>query len=225
MITDEELRSAAASAAQKINDCLPLPYECTHQYSKSFEKQIDKIIQHLKHPIRQRIIQTAACFILIASLGFGSVMVVSADVREAVIEWIRCAYEDVYIYFTEGSIRSSATQNKRYTVTWVPDGYTLVDQFDTSTDDIYVFQNEQERFLSFQYMNASNGGTLMVEKGSGDDRQIEFDNHSADIYLDENPDEDNVLTWEIDNTLFCICGNLSEDELVQMAKSVVLVED
>lgn len=220
MITDAELRSAAAKAAQKINDSLPAPSECNHKYSKKFENKMHKILFQLEHPIRKHILQTAACFLLILSLGFGSVMVVSAEAREAVIEWIRCAYETVYVYFTEGSPTSSRGYDEKYIVKWVPDGYTLITQQDAGNGNIYLFQNEKKEDLCFQYMNASDGGSLMIEKGTGITQQIEFNNHSADIYIAGDSDEYNIITWKIDDVLFCISGNLSEDELVQMAKSV-----
>ena len=91
---------------------------------------------------------------------------------------------------------------------------------DVGNGEISVFQNEDEEVVSFQYMNASNGGSIMIEKDAGIARQIEFNNHAADIYIAEDSGEHNILTWEIDDVLFCISGNLTENVLIQMAESV-----
>ena len=65
MITDEMLAQAAAELADAINESLPSPSECTHQFSPRFEKKMKRLIRKSHHPIFYRTLRTVASIILV----------------------------------------------------------------------------------------------------------------------------------------------------------------
>ena len=54
MITDEMLAQAAAELADAINESLPDPSECNHQFSPRFERKMKRLIHGTNHPIMYR---------------------------------------------------------------------------------------------------------------------------------------------------------------------------
>ena len=96
MITDEMLSEAARKAAIRINDSLPVPAECDHQFSAKFDRRMKKLIHLSNHPIRYRLLRSAAMIALVLFLGFGSVLSVSVEAREVVLGWIKQQYETFY---------------------------------------------------------------------------------------------------------------------------------
>ena len=59
MITDEMLSEAARTAAIRINDSLPVPAECDHQFSAKFDRRMKKLILASQSPRRRGILETA----------------------------------------------------------------------------------------------------------------------------------------------------------------------
>lgn len=54
------LAQAAAELADAINESLPDPSECSHQFSPRFEKKMKRLIRKSHHPIFYRTLRTVA---------------------------------------------------------------------------------------------------------------------------------------------------------------------
>ena len=219
-ITDEILRQAADKAMIKLNEQLPDPKECSHEFSPKFEKKIKKITQRVSHPILYRVLQIAACFIVIFSLSFGSVLAVSSEAREAFSSWLKEVYETVYVYISTGNSAAAKDETKGYQLTWLPDGYALDLQMVLSDGKISDFSNNLGQLISFQYLSKSEQSKLMVERKEDSEHHVTINGTPADVYISANPEGDSVIIWEDHGTLLCISGNLSESDLIQMATSV-----
>lgn len=224
-ITDEMLRCAATKAMLKLNKQLPDPEKCSHEFSPTFEKKIKKITQRISHPILYRVLQIAACFIVVFSLGFGSVLAVSAEAREAFSSWIKEVYETVYVYISTENRTSEKYEKEAYQPTWLPEGYTFDSQIVVSDGKINDYINEQGQLISFQSISKSEQSGLMVEINEGSEHQVAINGIMADVYIAENLGEDSVIIWEDHGTLLCISGNLLEEDLIQIAASVTVVDD
>ena len=96
MITDEMLAQAAAELADAINESLPDPSECTHQFSPRFEKKMKRLIRKTHHPFFYRTLRTVASIVLVILIGFGSTLAVSAEAREIVFGWVKQQVDDLY---------------------------------------------------------------------------------------------------------------------------------
>lgn len=87
MITDKMLAQAAAELATAINESLPDPKDCTHEFSAEFERKMKRITRRANHPILYRTLRSVASIILVITIGFGSVLAVSAEARAACL-WL-----------------------------------------------------------------------------------------------------------------------------------------
>lgn len=96
MITDEMMAQAASELADAINESLPAPSECTHQFSPRFEKKMKRLIRRANHPTIYRALRSVASILLVIMIGFGSTLAVSAEAREIVFGWVKQQYENFY---------------------------------------------------------------------------------------------------------------------------------
>lgn len=99
MINDVSLRKAAAELATAVNENLPDPKECVHQFSPDFEKKIKRLTRKTKHPIIHHCLRNIASFLLIIIIGFCGVLAFSSDARATVFGWVKEQYRSFYEYF------------------------------------------------------------------------------------------------------------------------------
>lgn len=109
MINDEMLKQAAAELATAMNESLPDPEECVHQFSPEFEKKIKKLTRRANHPIIYRSFRSVASVLLVIIIGFCFVSAASAEARATVFGWVKEQYQSLYEYFFEGEIGGSET--------------------------------------------------------------------------------------------------------------------
>ena len=104
MITDTILTQAAAELATAMNESLPDPKECVHQFFPKFEKKIKRLTRRANHPILYSSLQSIASILLVVIIVFCSVLAVSAEARATVFGWAKEQYQSCYEYFFEGEI-------------------------------------------------------------------------------------------------------------------------
>lgn len=220
IITDKALHEASIKAAEKLGDILPLPEECSHNYSEKFEKSIKRLAHRTKHPAIYKAAQLAACFLLVFCVGFGSVMAVSAEAREAVFSCIKETYESFYIYFSQES--KSSSDYTDYILNWRPEGFYQTDVQDSPTGKNFIYSGSDDKIIVFSYINSSKDTILLAEGAEYIQHKKEINGNLADIYLSTNKDETNLIVWtdKKTGTLLYINGNVSEGELIKMAESV-----
>ena len=125
MISEEGLRAAASAADQAILCSLPTANECEHEFSKAFEKKMQRISRRAKHPILYRLPKQVACAFLIAVLADTSWLTFDVEARAAFFAWVKAQYEFFVEYRFEGDAPQDVTT---YELTWLPDGFELVKQ-------------------------------------------------------------------------------------------------
>lgn len=91
-------------------------------FSPEFEKKMCKLVRRADHPIRHRVAKAAACFLLTALIGGGSILALVPEARAAFVGWIRDVYETWFVYQYEGE-RRGASEDTVFLPTWVPEGY------------------------------------------------------------------------------------------------------
>ena len=69
-----------------------------HDFSPDFNRKMKKKLHRADHPIRYRVLQTAACFFVAIVLLGGSVLTFSAEARDAFMSWVREMYETWFVY-------------------------------------------------------------------------------------------------------------------------------
>ena len=133
MVTDEVLRQAAWDACVKMNDRLPKPEDCRHEFSQRFLRKMKKLLFRAAHPALCRVLRSAACIALVLLLGFGSVLCVSPEARAAVMDWVRQQYESFYEYVFPGT--GGTSEPKHYQPGWMPESFAFVTSIE---DDVQV---------------------------------------------------------------------------------------
>lgn len=224
MLTDEMLQKAATKAALKLNDNLPKPSECKHEFSKEFERKMQKIVRRTGHPYLYRVLQTAACFVLIATLSFGSVLVVSAEARAAVWGWIKETYEQFVVYFVEDESASSQSEVE-YQLEWLPEGYSFQQEIEDPFGKLILYSNSESQRLTFSYLDQSIDTVFLAEGVEYIQHHPVVNGAVADVYLATDENESNAIVW-VDSkteTLLYITGYVPEEDLIRMAESVTQV--
>jgi len=228
MISDAELKEAAAAVNQAMLDALPKPEECTHVFSPAFERKMRKLIRRVRHPLVYKSLQRAACLLIVFVLSAGLFLAFHTEARAAVVDWVREKVEDFYRYFApedgaeEDELESTAPGE--YCLGWIPEGYTLLFSDDLETSKLEMYINESGQALQFQSIKRGFSGAIQFGGGDYDEKTIVTDNLEASVYLSKNKDRGNVITWSESNgnILLYISAPLEEAELIRIAENIYL---
>lgn len=221
MITDEMLAQAAAELADAINESLPSPSECTHQFSPRFEKKMKRLIRKSHHPIFYRTLRTVASIVLVILIGFGSTLAVSAEAREIVFGWVKQQYENFYEYFFEGDI--APTESAKYQPGWMPEGCEFVTSYETAGGEVYVYTDAEDMLIQFSYTSEPDNETLFVDGVEYLKEEAIIHDRAGEFYIAQKEDKTNGLIWtdDTDTVLFFVSGNYDKETLVKIAESIV----
>lgn len=227
MISDAALKEAAFAVDQAMQDALPKPEECDHVFSPAFEKKMRKLIRKANHPVAYKVLNRAACALLVLVLSASLLLTFHPKARAAVVDWIKEKMGDFYHYFAPEKAsepEAEAATPEDYCLGWLPEGYTLL--FSNTTDrktEAYV--NDAGQILQFQCVYSSSG-SLAVGGGEYTEKQVMIGNLQAEIYLAKDNSRGNGIIWSANNgnILLCISAQLGEADLIKMAESVFIQE-
>lgn len=219
MITDEMIAEAAAELNEAMINSLPNPDECKHQFSKKFERQMEKLIFRVNHPIRYKVLSRVACIFLVILLGFTVVMSCSPTVRAAVFEWVKKAYESFYSYYFDAEVEE---RTNIYYIDSLPEGFVEITNTDDGGTHLYIYTNKQNELLVFTYSLNPDLSVFYMEKDGYLVKEIIVDGKRADLYISQDENLTNGIIWynEEDGFIFYISGPLDREELAKIAESV-----
>ena len=125
MITDEMLREAARESLEDYVNSLERDYDPAHphQFSKEFEKKIERLKRRANHPVFYKTMQRVASVVLAILIGGGAWLTVDVEARAAFFGWVKEVYETFFVYRFSGDADMS-TKTSNYEPNWIPDGYT-----------------------------------------------------------------------------------------------------
>ena len=213
------LQEACLMELEDIPSEEELSTDDTLTFSPAFEKKMKKLIRRTDHPIRYRVVQAAACFLLAALLG-GTVLAISPEARAAFVGWVREVYETWFVYRFEGESNNVISETQ-YRPTWLPEGYsqTLVPELDDQVNVLYT--DDAGDIILFAYSNRASS-LYLFPQGETESFKVMVKDISADFYVDKDPTEANLLVWESpeNDLIYWIAANLSMDDMIKIAKSV-----
>ena len=222
MISDERLREAARKVEESMLASLPEPEECEATFSPEFERKMEKLLHRADHPIRKRIMKAVACFLLAVLVGGGSVLTFSVEARAAFVTWVREVYETQFIYrFFQTN--EGTPVDRTYRPTWVPSDYQMTSESESNSRTTVIYKDSSGSLAVFTYFLDTASPVFQIEKdGTETYLQVHVNEMSAELYLDQDEDEQNVLIWldEINWVVFRISAPFGESELIKMAESV-----
>ena len=196
-----------------------------HDFSPEFERKMRKLVCRANHPIWYRAAQAAACFFLAALFSGCAVLAASAEAREVFTGWVREVYETSFIYRFFGPERE-ASAHVLYRPAYVPAGYQAKKEY-VSKDVLSIeYRSDAGELTVFTcFMNGASPVIQVVRDGTETYKQVSVNGMSAELYLDQDEGEANILIWtdEKEGTIFCLSSAVSEAELIIMAESVEAV--
>ena len=221
MLDELARRIMLDAARQEYGSLMDEPPE--HDFSPEFERKMRKLVCRANHPIWYRVARTAACLILAALLSGCAVLAISPQAREAFSGWVREVYETSFIYRFTG-IESETTGHLLYRPTYVPDGWQIEEEFVSGTliTDIVYHNDAGDLTVFTSFPKGVSPAIQVVGDGRETYKRVSVNGMSAELYLDWDEGEANVLIWkdETEGAIFCISSLLGETELVKIAESV-----
>ena len=220
-MNEEELSRAAARAAELLNEALPRPEDCNHEFSPRFRRKMRHLLFRQNHPVLMRGLQSAAVLFLTITVLFGSLLTVSTDAREFVSGWVKTRIETIYHFYYEGD--AAQTNSTEYVLGWIPDGYTIIDIFELPNEKWYTYASEDSNFtLTFLYSADSSGADIYMLDADCAQKEVTVNGLPATLYIPFS-DDSPAIVWEDreKGVFFLITAQVSEDTLIKMAENIV----
>lgn len=173
----------------------------------------------------QRGLRTAACFVLVTSVVFGSIMVGSPTARAAVVRWFTMEYDNHIAYDFKG--QESGTELGDWGITNLPENYQESERINLESMVCVLYDNgdtDMEIELNYQLLSEGNGFNLDNEWHTVSNVQI--NGKMGQLFTATEAGDTNMLFW-VDTTTghaFLLTSRLPCDVLLELAQSVSLVE-
>lgn len=205
----ENLRSAFEQIALEMIRSVP---ETEYRSSMKLEKFIEHLDQKCqrKIQIKKRIIIAIAVIIMALAIALQF---------EPVRRFIQEKFEEYTRVFFSTS--SEAPKNHYIADTFMvgalPDGFQLVDQVDMGVFTLYQFEDDTHYFRLQQYSVADYQSSLDTEYQ--DMERIEIGGHEGKLIQIDN---ETILIWTLEDSVFTLVGDLSRDDMIRIAGSIMI---
>lgn len=156
----------------------------------------------------------AACILICLSVGFAALMAIPT-VRASVWDSVVNFYEK-YIKFDFNVTSGGEETIGEYTLGYVPDGFVRISAEETALKNVYKYENGQSVF-NIRYRH-SKDNTVAYDDENGNIHIVKV--NGKDGYLIEYDGGRYSLTWQNDETVFTIDGNLSTEEMIKIAEKI-----
>lgn len=217
MITEEMMKQAAKEAGNIITDSLQTQEEYRYEFSKTFENNMENILQKAKHKKRKRLYKQVACYLAIFVVAGSSFLMLNQEARATFLYWLRGQYNGYmeYRYTGDGS-----AQQKAYVLTYIPEGYYEKEISEMEGMNIAIYHNDLGNQIAFMSSSGTDAISLFISDENA--QEVMVGNIKADYYQAEAEDENSVIVWYSADraTIFSISAALSKEEIVKIAESV-----
>ena len=211
------MKQAAKEAGNIITDSLQTQEEYRYEFSKTFENNMENILQKAKHKKRKRLYKQVACYLAIFVVAGSSFLMLNQEARATFLYWLRGQYNGYmeYRYTGDGS-----AQQKAYVLTYIPEGYYEKEISEMEGMNIAIYHNDLGNQIAFMSSSGTDAISLFISDENA--QEVMVGNIKADYYQAEADDENSVIVWysEDRTTIFSISAALSKEEIVKIAESV-----
>lgn len=223
-MTDEQIREAADMFENSLLDTLPKSNTCQHTFSPEFERKMKRVIRKANYNTVYCVLQRVACILIAVALCGSMLLLLNTNVQAVVIDWVKEKFSFFTSYFFAGD--SSNNPHKAYTVGWLPEEYTILDQTDLPDGGTAIYVDTNGQILQFSYSYDTNESSFHIGEESFTYHQVTVSKYRADLYLAEDPSHSNGLVWVGENgtVLFQLTAFCDEETLLQIAESVCEIQ-
>lgn len=206
-------------------DCVFIPSKNHLRQMKMMLRDPLKWMRNRSKPLWKAIVQKVAVALLIASLGLGSVMVVSPTARAAVIRWILELYETHITYRFFGEDISG--QMPQYGIADLPEGYVETDRTVHSATVSVLYEDGIGGIVCLDYAYMQQGTVVVLTPKNGDDvLPITIGRFAGQALLPLKPTSSKTITWinTTENIQFMVNGFGELEDILRLAESVSLID-
>lgn len=211
------MKQAAKEAGNIITDSLQTQEEYRYEFSKTFENNMENILQKAKHKKRKRLYKQVACYLAIFVVAGSSFLMLNQEARATFLYWLRGQYNGYmeYRYTGDGS-----AQQKAYVLTYIPEGYYEKEISEMEGMNIAIYHNDLGNQIAFMSSSGTDAISLFISDENA--QEVMVGNIKADYYQAEAEDENSVIVWYSADraTIFSISAALSKEEIIKVAESV-----
>ena len=217
MMTEEMLALAAEEVAEAMVASVRVR---EHSFSPDFLRKMQGLIRRAEHPVAHRALRQAAAVLVAAFTAFALLYMSSTTVQAAVNSWIRDTF-GIYIQYAPAETTPPDAQYD-YALPEEFDGYTQMTEIELEYGKYFIYANTEGQMLQFQYIPADEGTSLFLDVEHCVQGKATVGNHSADLYLSQDPEKSSIIVWtdEETNTLFYISAIEEREDLIAYAEKV-----
>lgn len=226
MISNFLLRQATEEYHEESMSAIPTENEIDHVFSDRFKNNMKSVIRKNNHPQLKRVLRMAASFALVILIAGGSVMALSPTARAAVMGWLFGQEGTVFSYTSMGTKTESEVFYK-YDLAQIPEGYVLWQEIVDETQSIMLYAEEETGLLLKLTATPNDGtGAMFLITTTDQKETVQIGDITADFYPSESEDSAPGLAWvdPENDYLICLDGFFSQEELIDMAISLVKTE-
>lgn len=189
-------------------------------YSKDFRRKLKEIkIKQNSNRIFMSIAKRVAIFILVFLLSFFAVLVVNAEAREKVFDWIIERFPKFSVFISKDIDEDNeSVELTSFTINYIPERFELVDI------------NQGRKMLIYKYLGENNQEFYIKLLDSSDEGKSYYDTEGAKVEEIIFKGSQGYI-WETDEMTYLIChqygvefhivGNLNKDEILKVAKNIL----
>lgn len=189
-------------------------------YSKNFRQKLKEIkIKRNSYRIFMSIVKRVAVFILVFLLSFSAVLVVNAEAREKVFDWIIEKFPKFSIFTSEDiDENKESVELAAFTINYIPDGFELVDINEGRKMLIYNYLGNNNQKFEIKLFTSSGEGKAYYDTEGVEVKEIMLKGSQGYTW---QTDEMNYLIWHQDGIECHIVGNLNKDEILKVAENIL----
>ncbi|MBR6526535.1 MAG: DUF4367 domain-containing protein [Lachnospiraceae bacterium] len=189
-------------------------------WERKFLRNPQAFAQRVLRPLWQTALRSAACFLLVVSLSFGSLMAFSPQARAWVSEWFAQHFPTYTSYGFTAQIPTEKLQH--WEPTYLPEEYTDTEFIDLDNQIVVYYHSDNPSMkIKFNYKLTSEGSGFSLDNEHHTISDITVGNMPGQLFQAEN-DSPNMLVWfdSSSHHAFMLASRLPCDTLVQIAESV-----
>ncbi len=189
-------------------------------YSKDFRRKLKEIkIKRYPSRIFMSIAKIVAIFILVFVLSFSAVLVVNAEAREKVFDWIIERFPKFSVFISKDIDEDNeSVELTSFTINYIPERFELVDINQGRKMLIYNYLGENNQEFYIKLLDLSDEGKSYYDTEGAEVEEIIFKGSQGYIW---ETNEMTYLIWHQYGVEFHIVGNLNKDEILKVAKNTL----
>lgn len=189
------------------------------KYSKLFKRKLKDInIKQNPKDIFISLAKRAAVILLVCFLSFSSILVVNAEAREKVFDWIIEVFPRFSVFTPKNIYENANTvELTSLKINYIPNGFEMVDIHEGRSMLIYEYLSDNDQELIIKLLSPNGKGKSYYDTENAEIEEFIFKDSKAFIW---HIDKMTYLIWHQDGIECHISGSLSKEEILKVAENI-----